>query len=94
MVNVGIYNTSWGTFGGGEKYISLIANILSKLDGFNVTLLLDKPSLTRKQLSTFYSIELDNVAVRNISAKDVTDIMSSFDLGIITSNVKTFGNHA
>ncbi len=94
MVSVGIYNTSWGTFGGGEKYISLIANILSNLDGFNVTLLLDKPSLTREQLSTFYSIELNNVAIRNISTKDVTDIMSSFDVGIITSNVKSFGNHA
>jgi len=94
MIDVGVYNTSWGTFGGGEKYISLIASIISELDGFKVTLLFDKPGMTIDKLSEYYKIDLDKVEGQDISLKNVTDIMGTYDLGIITSNVRSFGNRA
>jgi hypothetical protein len=94
MINIGIYNTSWGSFGGGEKYISLIASILSKLNDVRVTLLMDNTSVTSTSLSAYYNIDLGTVEIRNIGSDSISKIMHSFDVGIITSNVRSFGNHA
>ena len=89
MSRVVIYNSSWGTFGGGEKYICALADSISTLPKCDVTLLVDNPEITADQLRRFYGISLEMVSVENVCKGDVRSIMSSADLGIVTSNVKS-----
>ncbi len=89
-----IYNASWHTFGGGEKYICTLADVLSKTGTYDVTLLVDRPSLTKETLAKYFNLSLERVQVQATSARQVPAFLSTADIGIVVSNFKPFGNHA
>ena len=94
LIRAYLYNTSWSTFGGGEKYICRLADVLSKLPRYDVTLLVDKAFITKEQLRKYFDIALEGVTLEIVQRRTVTKILDSADLGIIMSNFRSFGNHA
>jgi glycosyltransferase involved in cell wall biosynthesis len=94
MKDVSIYNPTWDTFGGGEKYVCTLADVLSTTAGYAVTLLIDKPGVTKAELQRFFNMQLDRVNCRKIASRELPRLMESTELGIIVSNFRPFGNHA
>jgi glycosyltransferase involved in cell wall biosynthesis len=94
MKTILIYNASWHTFGGGEKYICTLAEILSRTGLYDVTLLIDKPSITKEALRKYFNLALEQVRVQATMARDVPGLLSTADVGVVVSNFKPFGNRA
>ena len=94
MRSVCIYNASWHTYGGGEKYVCTLADALSETGNFDVTLLIDKPSITKATLSRYFNISLERVKLRGITPHQVTSLLSSADIGVVVSNFRSFGTRA
>ncbi len=89
-----IYNASWHTFGGGEKYACTIAGVLSESDNYDVTLLIDNPSITKETLRRYFNLSFDRVAVRNTNSRYVPSLLSEADIGVVVSNFRSLGNRA
>lgn len=89
-----IYNASWHTFGGGEKYICTLADVLSRVGSYDVTLLVDRPSITKDAFRQYFNLTLEQVRVREATARDVPDLFSAADVGVVVTNFKPFGNRA
>ena len=94
MRQVLIYNASWSTFGGGEKYMCTLADTLSQVDRYDVTLLIDRPSITREELQKRFRLGMERVRFTQCTSKNVKSLLSSADIGVVLSNFKPFGNHA
>jgi glycosyltransferase involved in cell wall biosynthesis len=89
-----IYNASWHTFGGGEKYLCALADVLSRTGRYDVTLLIDNPSITKETLSRYFNLTLQRVSVRNANSKEVPSLLSQADIGVVVSNFRSFDNRA
>jgi glycosyltransferase involved in cell wall biosynthesis len=89
-----VYNASWHTFGGGEKYICTLADELSKVGTYRVELLVDKPSITKESLGRYFNLGLERVVVRTTTSRRVPSLLSSADIGVVVSNFRSFGNPA
>src|SRR5437867_9396196 len=94
MKSLLIYNASWHTFGGGEKYVCALADVLSTTGTYDVTLLVDKPSITRESLTRYFNLALDNVHVVTVPQREVPDLLATADIGAVVSNFRPFGNRA
>jgi glycosyltransferase involved in cell wall biosynthesis len=94
MKTVVVYNASWHTFGGGEKYSCILADVLSTASTYEVTLLMDKPSITKESLSRYFNLSLERVTVQSITEQQVQQVLSKADIGVIVSNFRPFGNRA
>lgn len=94
MMNVSIYNPTWDTLGGGEKYICTLAEVLSTTAGYAVTLLVDEPSVTKAEFQRFFNVQLERVNCRQITSRELPRLMEDTELGIIVSNFRPFGNRA
>ena len=94
MTSILIYNASWHAFGGGEKYICSLADVLSTVGTYDVTLLVDKPSITKESLGRYFNLSLEHVRVQAATARQVPDLLSTADVGVVVSNFKPFGNRA
>ena len=90
-MNVSIYNASWSTFGGGEKYICTIADVLSREERRDITLLIDKPFITAEKLRQFFNLDLSRVRIRRVAHRNIRREMRKADLAFIVSNFKPFG---
>ena len=89
-----IYNASWHTYGGGERYVCTLAESLSETRNYNVALLIDKPSVTKAALNRYFNIGLDRVTIKHVTRRQVTAELSVADIGVIVSNYRSFGNRA
>ena len=94
MKSVIIYNASWHTFGGGEKYICSLADELSKTGAYDVTLLIDKPTVTKETLGRYFNLKLERVIVKITTPQQVTSLLATADIGVVVSNFRAFGNRA
>ncbi|HCV43267.1 MAG TPA: hypothetical protein DGH68_07260, partial [Bacteroidetes bacterium] len=94
MKSLLIYNASWHTFGGGEKYVCTLADVLSTTGRYDVTLLVDNPAITKETLSRYFNLTLERVTVRNANSKKVLPLLSQADIGVVVSNFRSFGNRA
>ena len=94
MKSIFIYNPSWHTYGGGEKYLCTLAEVLSTVDTYEVTLLIDKPSITKETLSRYFNLALERVTVQSVTTQQIQEIFSKADIGVIVSNFRSFGNRA
>ena len=61
-----IYTPTWLEFGGGEKYILLLAEVLSNQPKVKVTLLLDKSEITKSKLENFSQVDLKKINYYNV----------------------------
>jgi glycosyltransferase involved in cell wall biosynthesis len=94
MTRVVLFDSSWKTYGGGEKFVCAIADALSGVEGYDVTLLLDSPQVTFDELRRRFNVRLDRTTCRYVKRGEVRSALHSADIGIVTSNVFPFGNHA
>jgi len=84
-----IYTPTWLEFGGGEKYILLLAEVLSNQPHVKVTLLLDEPGITESKLKNFSQTDLKNIECINIgSTNELKVITANADIFICLSNYK------
>jgi glycosyltransferase involved in cell wall biosynthesis len=61
MKTIVIYTPTWPAFGGGEKYVILLAEAVSKLPDVSVTLLSSDASIKKSQLEQFAHTDLSKV---------------------------------
>jgi glycosyltransferase involved in cell wall biosynthesis len=82
-----IYTPTWLAFGGGEKYVLLLAEVLSKLSNVSVTLLSDKLAVTRSALEEFSHADLSKIDYRNITGINaIKPLTRDTDIFISLSN--------
>ena len=91
MRTVAIYNASWATLGGGEKYACTLADTLAGKQAADVTILSDTPEISKEQLQRYFNLPLRGIRVEYLRRRDVESRLERADIGIIVSNVRTFG---
>lgn len=89
-----VYNASWETMGGGEKYLCMLADTLSREPGATVRILLDREDVTADSLRAFFNISLDRIEFVRVQPADLTDILSNTDLSIVQTNFRPFTHRA
>ena len=94
MIRIVVYNGSWSTFGGGEKYSCALAGALTALEGATVSLLVDVPDITRERLEQYFNLDLRSVEVTRISPREISARLAEADLGVIISNFRPYGLRA
>ena len=94
MKSLVVYNASWHTFGGGEKYVCTLADALSGTGRYDVTLLIDRPSITKENLRRYFNLGLERVTIRSTTSRQVPSLLSEADIGVVVSNFRSFGNRA
>lgn len=94
MKTVFIYNASWHTFGGGEKYVCAVADALSRNPDFAITLLIDRPSITKNSLREYFNLTMDNVEVRTVEPRTIESLLSNADISVVVSNFRPYGCRA
>jgi glycosyltransferase involved in cell wall biosynthesis len=94
MSSILIYNASWHTFGGGEKYACAMADALASTGRYAITLLIEDPSITKEKLSRYFNLSLERVTLEHISRTSVRKRLASADIAVIVSNFRSFGNPA
>ncbi|MEW6511315.1 MAG: glycosyltransferase family 4 protein [Bacteroidota bacterium] len=94
MERIVVYNTSWSTLGGGEKYACALAQALSTRSQTAVSLLMDSPGLGREQLEQYFHIDLSTVDVAPARRQEVRTRLAAADIGVVISNFRSFGLRA
>ena len=94
MRTVTVFNTSWTTLGGGEKYACTLADTLAADPSTEVTLVAETPDITLERLRTYFHLELKAVRIDYLRRSDVGRRLETSDIAVIISNVWPFGNRA
>lgn len=94
MTRIVVYNDSWSTFGGGEKYACALAAALASQKGTGVSLLAGIPDLTRERLEEYFNLDLGSVEVPLISRQEIKARLAEADIGIIISNFRPYRRKA
>ena len=89
-MKVAIYNASWSTFGGGEKYSCAIADVLGAA-GHRVRILTDRPEITMEKLRSYFNLELQGSEVVRCTRRDARKQLIRADLACIVSNFRPYG---
>lgn len=85
-----IYNASWSTFGGGEKYSCAIADVFGD-SGHQVTILADRPDITLEKLRSYFNLVLRGSEVVRCSRREARGLLAQSDLACIVSNYRPLG---
>jgi len=89
LTKIVMYTPTLIEFGGGEKYILLLAEFLSTLPNINVTLISDNRVITKSKLKDFSQTGLENIEYELISGKnELKFITENADIFICLSNYK------
>jgi len=91
MTRVALYNASWSSFGGGEKYLCVVADELSRDRSLDVHLVMDAPGITRERLRTYFNLPLEHVRLEPCPRSAVRSRLRSSDVCIIMSNFMPYG---
>lgn len=89
-MTVAIYSAHWASLGGGEKYVTCIAEVLAKETDAQVTILVDDPRVDRRVLERLFNVDLSHVEVRSIRG-GVRAHLSAAHVSVVCSNVRPFG---
>jgi glycosyltransferase involved in cell wall biosynthesis len=87
-MNVAIYNASWETMGGGEKYLCALADVISRDPAYSVSLLVDRTDVTTEKLRKFFDLSLDRVTLNQVDAHTRGPLLSAADVAILQTNWK------
>jgi len=90
-MRVAVYNASWSTFGGGEKYSCAIADVLGAA-GHPVAILAERQEITVERLRSYFNLELPRAAVVQVTRRTVKPHLAEADLACIVSNYLPFGH--
>ena len=91
MKRIALYNASWSSFGGGEKYLCVVADELSRDHGLDVRLVMDVPGITRERLRTYFNLPLERVHLEPCPRSAVRARLRSSDVCVIMSNFMPYG---
>ncbi|MEK7263733.1 MAG: glycosyltransferase family 4 protein [Bacteroidota bacterium] len=83
-----IYNPYWSSLGGGEKYITVLGEVLSQ-QGNNVVFLSSDESISKEKLEKYFNADLSHVQfdyVKNFSA--LTSYTKDFDIMFSVTNFR------
>jgi glycosyltransferase involved in cell wall biosynthesis len=94
MKSIMLYNASWSSFGGGEKYLCAAADELSRDESLDVRMLMDDPGITRERLRTYFNLPLERARLETCTRSEVGHRLRSTDACIIMSNFVPFGRPA
>jgi glycosyltransferase involved in cell wall biosynthesis len=94
MKTVSLYNASWSSFGGGEKYLCVVADELARDPGLDVRLLMDAPGITRERLRTYFNLPLERVHLEPCPRSAVRARLRATDACVIMTNFLPFGRPA
>lgn len=94
LTSVLIYNASWSTFGGGEKYVCMLADVLSQTGIHEVSLLSDNLSITKDALRQYFNLDLARVHLLSVRTDEIRDCLARADIAVVVSNFKPYGNRA
>ncbi|MBI4548504.1 MAG: glycosyltransferase family 4 protein [Ignavibacteriae bacterium] len=95
MKTIYIYTPHWATFGGGEKYVLIFAEVLSQLPGVNVILLSDQQTIQRYQLEQFFRVDLSKIGYQKFHHRnEIQEIAEKADFLVCLSNVRTVRSSA
>lgn len=89
-----LYDASWNTLGGGEKYVCTMAEVLSRHPDNRVSLLLDAPQVTKRVLRERFGLSLEQVECCTILRFRAGEHLRAADIGITLTNFLPLGNHA
>lgn len=89
---VTIYNASWSTFGGGDKFPILMAIVVAR--SCRVRLLVDNPIFTKENIRRYFNLDTNGVEIVNVHMRDVRKHLAESDIGVVLSNFIPFGNRA
>jgi glycosyltransferase involved in cell wall biosynthesis len=93
-MKVSIYNASWETIGGGEKYLCALADVISRDPAFSVTLLVDRPDLTKAKLQRFFDLALERVELMQVDNTTLARTVTDSDLAILQANWRPIPGNA
>lgn len=86
VISVGIYNSYWSTYGGGEKHALDIAQLISCMHGFEVYLISEN-DFSIPKLSEYFGVDLSRV--RQLRLSEVTTCATGFFNIFINSTYKS-----
>ena len=89
---VSIYNASWSTFGGGDKFPIMMAIVLGRT--CRVRLLVDNPIFTKENILRYFNLDTQGIEIATVRMRDVRVLLGESDIGIVLSNFIPFGNRA
>ena len=89
-----LYDTSWEAFGGGEKYLLMMAEVLSTVPHYQIELLVDTPVVTRERVEKSFNIALRNVRITTVDRGAVRARLRDADTVVVMSNYLPFGKPA
>ncbi|MBP1678459.1 MAG: hypothetical protein H6Q29_370 [Bacteroidetes bacterium] len=91
MKRVALYNASWSSFGGGEKYLCVVADELSRHVALDVRLLMDAPGITRERIRAYFNLPMERVHLEPCPRSAVRARLRSSDACFIMSNFLPYG---
>jgi glycosyltransferase involved in cell wall biosynthesis len=94
MKTVFLYDASWQVFGGGEKYLCVIADVLAQTSAYRPVLLIDAQGVTLDGLRRYFNVPMENVAAVTCTRRDVPRLLGTADCAIVESNVRPLGLQA
>lgn len=90
-----IYNAHWSSMGGGEKYLLLLAEVLSALPGVQILLLACGAGIDKRRLEEFSGADLSRIDSHTFdSPSDLKRITVGADLFICQSNFRWIASSA
>lgn len=94
VTSIAFYNASWSSFGGGEKYVCMMADVLSRTDAYSVTLLSTNPSITRSELQRYFNLDLAKVELLSVRRSEIPGRLAAADIAVVVSNFRPYGVRA
>lgn len=95
MNKIFIYSPYWSTFGGGEKYILAIGELLAREARNEVTLLSTCRSVDKARLEKFSGLDLSGISFTGLNARrDIRPTVGRADCFVFQSNVREIASDA
>jgi len=89
--HVCVYNPSWHSLGGGEKYILTIAEYLARNPAQTIRILTGDRTLTSERIYAAFNIRIDRAQLSFVTPYQAKRALASADLSIVVSNFVPYG---
>ena len=93
MSTICLYNPSWHSLGGGEKYILTIAEFFARDSTCTVRILARDRALTPERIRAAFNLQIDRAEFVYVSAWGARRALAAADISIVVSNFMPYGLH-
>lgn len=90
MNSISLYTPYWSSFGGGEKYLLMMAEVLSQLNNTAVTLLTNDARVEKSELERFFGVNLSKIILKFVHGglREIKSIPKNTDVFVCLSNFR------